>query len=188
MQAVLMSIQPKWCELIVTGKKTVEVRKTTPKLKPPFKVYIYCTADTVKRVVFDEYGDRQIELIPQRIIGEFVCEKLCWVLAHPSIFAGHPMFFQKSIDDACLTQEEVEAYSKGKDVFGWVISQLKIYEKPKELREFQNPCKEYQRDNPQCGNCDFYRSRGEYPAECACEGAKPIVKAPQSWCYVEELK
>lgn len=42
-KAVLMSTQPKWCELIANGKKTVEVRKTRPKLKTPFKVYIYCT-------------------------------------------------------------------------------------------------------------------------------------------------
>ena len=43
MKAVLISIQPKWCELIASGKKTVEVRKTKPKIAPPFKVYIYCT-------------------------------------------------------------------------------------------------------------------------------------------------
>ena len=43
MKSVLISIKPKWCELIVSGKKTVEVRKTKPKLETPFKCYIYCT-------------------------------------------------------------------------------------------------------------------------------------------------
>ena len=42
-KAVLISIQPKWCELIASGKKTVEVRKTKPKLETPFKCYIYAT-------------------------------------------------------------------------------------------------------------------------------------------------
>ena len=42
-KAVLISIKPKWCELIASGKKTVEVRKTNPKLDTPFKCYIYCT-------------------------------------------------------------------------------------------------------------------------------------------------
>ena len=32
MREVLISIQPKWCELIASGKKTVEVRKTKPKI------------------------------------------------------------------------------------------------------------------------------------------------------------
>lgn len=40
MREVLISIRPEWCELIVKGRKTVEVRKTKPKLGTPFKVYI----------------------------------------------------------------------------------------------------------------------------------------------------
>ena len=43
LKSVLISIQPKWCELIASGKKTVEVRKPRPKLKTPFKVYIFIT-------------------------------------------------------------------------------------------------------------------------------------------------
>ena len=43
MKAVLISINPLWCELIGNGEKTVEVRKNRPKLKTPFKVFIYCT-------------------------------------------------------------------------------------------------------------------------------------------------
>lgn len=43
MKSVLISIRPKWCELIASGEKTIEVRKTRPKLEPPFRCYIYCT-------------------------------------------------------------------------------------------------------------------------------------------------
>ena len=42
-KAVLISIRPKWCELIASGKKTIEIRKTRPKIETPFKCYIYCT-------------------------------------------------------------------------------------------------------------------------------------------------
>ena len=41
--AVLISIRPKWCEKIISGEKTIEVRKTRPKLATPFKCHIYCT-------------------------------------------------------------------------------------------------------------------------------------------------
>ncbi len=34
-KSVLISIKPKWCELIASGKKTVEVRKTKPAIKTP---------------------------------------------------------------------------------------------------------------------------------------------------------
>lgn len=44
-KAVLLSIRPKWCEKIVNGEKTIEVRKARPKMKTPFKCYIYCTRD-----------------------------------------------------------------------------------------------------------------------------------------------
>ena len=59
MKAVLISIKPKWCDLIRRGRKTVEVRKTCPKLEVPFKVYIYETMD----------GGRGSGLV----FGEFVC-------------------------------------------------------------------------------------------------------------------
>ena len=32
MKKVLISIHPKWCKLIFSGEKTIEVRKTAPKL------------------------------------------------------------------------------------------------------------------------------------------------------------
>ena len=44
-KSVLISIRPKWCELIASGEKTIEVRKTRPKPGTPFKCYIYCTAE-----------------------------------------------------------------------------------------------------------------------------------------------
>ena len=45
-KAVLISIRPEWVEKIARGEKTLELRKTEPKLETPFKVYIYCTAGT----------------------------------------------------------------------------------------------------------------------------------------------
>ena len=48
MKAVLISIRPEWVEKIVSGKKTIEVRKTKPSIPTPFKVYIYCTKASKK--------------------------------------------------------------------------------------------------------------------------------------------
>lgn len=36
MKAVLISIKPTWCAKIASGEKTIEVRKTKPKLETPF--------------------------------------------------------------------------------------------------------------------------------------------------------
>ena len=51
MKSVLISIQPKWCELIANGKKTIEVRKSRPKIETPFKVYIYQTKKPVSVLI-----------------------------------------------------------------------------------------------------------------------------------------
>jgi hypothetical protein len=80
MKSVLISIQTKWCELIASGKKTVEVRKTRPKLETPFKVYIYETMKPLKDFIFDykNLTETQKTIINGRgkVIGEFVCDEI----------------------------------------------------------------------------------------------------------------
>lgn len=48
MKAILLSIRPEWCDLIIRGKKTIEARRTRPKLETPFKCYVYCTKSKSK--------------------------------------------------------------------------------------------------------------------------------------------
>ena len=83
MKSVLISIQPKWCELIASGKKTVEVRKTRPKLETPFKVYIYQTRKP-DFVTFSGTGRHISEYEKTlyytersgKVIGEFICDRI----------------------------------------------------------------------------------------------------------------
>ena len=88
-KAVLISIQPHWCELIASGKKTLEVRKNRPKLETPFKCYIYMTSGDAsipngKGMVHHHSGG-------QCVIGEFVCDSIeCFDVPYPA--------FQKEMD------------------------------------------------------------------------------------------
>lgn len=200
-KAVLMSIHPKWCELIADGKKTVEIRKTVPReffreyakesngkcgdYFEPFKVYIYCT----KADSYFDASDRFWLYSPPhdtpiqgngKIIGEFVCDKITELAP---INKADDSLEEK----ACLSREEIVRYLKGKG-YAWHISDLVIYDKPKGLGAFRVRCVEYDKDEPMCGDCRYYHDHYEYPAECVCEGMKPITRPPQSWCYVEELK
>lgn len=182
-KAVLISIRPEWCVKIVTGEKTIEVRKSRPKLDTPFKCYIYCTFGeqrwrSLSRKLQLFFGNGR-ELSNGKVIGEFVCNSIVELAP----FNRAPYDVEKQ---ACLTREEIVSYLKGKG-YGWHISNLVIYDEPKPLSYFRIPCKEYERDNPRCGGCDYYHSMGEYPAECDCDGLKPITRAPQSWCYVEPV-
>lgn len=81
----------------------------------------------------------------------------------------------------------LKQYANNGIVYANFIKDAKRYDEPKPLSVFRVPCKEHQKDYPQCGNCDYYHSMGEYPAECGSDGAKPLIRPPQSWCYVEEV-
>lgn len=185
-KAVLISIQPKWCEKIARGEKTIEVRKNRPELKPPFKCYIYCTngAPYLNRhngVCYLEDRDflggeapGLYQRLSGTVIGEFTCDEIYAVLAHPSIFAGHPVFYRHAIEAACLTDREVEEYSDGKDLCGWHISNLVIYDKPKKLNEFIRHDESY--DIGFGGALEYI------------EKLAPIARPPQSWCYVKAVQ
>lgn len=102
-----------------------------------------------------------------KVIGEFVCD---------DIFMMCPGYNGNCGDD-CLTFDEQEAYLGDNGGFGWHISGLKIYDRPKELSEFSKPC------NRKCFDpCPYYRGE-EY--EC---DRPTITKPPQSWCYCESGK
>ena len=168
MKAVLISIQPKWCELIASGKKTIEVRKTRPKIETPFKVYVYMTKH---KWIF--------KLLPflknrfAKVIGEFVCDDIIVDERgeNADVFSKY----------AQLSLVEQKKYGANKPLFGWHITDLKIYYKPKELGEFR---KEGFMTEEQWLYALYPNTHCHYAA-----WAKrfEITRPPQSWCYVEEL-
>lgn len=213
MKAVLISIQPKWCELIANGRKTIEVRKTRPTMPTPFKCYIYCTKakeffsvgggmyfanDQLYRLPNGEikFGD-SFELAGNwsgqysednfyngKVIGEFVCNEI--TVAECGSYSILPK--SKTLVD----ELDLLDYADEKNIYGWHISDLVIYDKPKPLDEFRTLCKEYDKENPNCRGCEYYyyesnESVGFYD-ECTCDGLKHITRPPQSWCYARDRK
>lgn len=173
MKSVMLSIRPKWCEKIVSGEKTIEVRKTKPKLETPFKCYIYCTVEkagydalwVLDAPTREEYSLMAVFAYLEnpkgankgncKVIGEFTCDRI-YELA-PLNHAPDDVEKQ-----ACMTREEIANYLKGTG-YGWHIVGLRIYDQPRELSEFTG-----------LRNTRF--------------GAAPydIKRPPQSWCYVEK--
>ncbi len=130
-KAVLLSIQPKWCELIASGRKTIEVRKTKPKLPTPFKCYICQTKRTwFYSIYYSKIADWQ-----GKVIGEFVCDEIIPI----SVYYNNPNchIALREFPYVCMTDREIMNYlGNGKKGYGWHISDLKIYDTPKELIEF----------------------------------------------------
>ena len=175
MKSVMISIKPKYCELIASGKKTVEVRKTKPKLNTPFKCYIYCTKSELLTkshyngkiyVASSKKYQNALErngniTLSGKVIGEFVCDNIFSM----SITYSDPnnRIAAREFPYTCLTDKQIMDYlGNGKRGYGWHISDLKIYDEPKELD-------------------DFTRLR---KTKFGYEPVK-FERPPQSWCYME---
>lgn len=187
MKSVLISIQPKWVEKIANGKKTIEVRKTAPK-QVPFKAYIYCTYGNPK----ENYALRK----QGKVIGEFICDNITKIttLQHTYYnYIGLPIatiteygIWNDDFEQMCLTKKEIDAYGKGKTLYGWHISDLKIYDKPKELSEFYTIDKS---GDDCCIACIYHETPVEKMPCKTCTGERRyLYRPPQSWQYVEEVE
>ena len=177
MKSVLISIQPKWVGKIARGEKTIEVRKTRPKLETPFKCYIYCTKNRNQAFYFEKKSCNGLMAITGsgkgKVIGEFVCDRIKKINI-PIRDVTTPDMEIFSIE-SCLSVEKLINYiGNGQVGYGWNISDLKIYGKPKELSEFWYiDCKNKKNG---CVGC-------KYKPTCI----KNKVRPPQSYCYIEDL-
>lgn len=212
MNSIMISIRPKWVASILNGKKTIEVRKTAPKdwmdylsgktdEKPkPKTVYIYCTKpnnslfavgkmfdDRIGKIAYfvdekryiEKYTDTG-EVLNGKVLAKFT---LTEVEDASRMNSGDGFRFT---NDACIGYDEFLNYLyKGKEqIFGWHISDLVIFDRPRELSEFIPPkwdkCGVKDKNGLyQCDKCPY----GDW-ANIQCK-RKPLTKAPQSWCYVE---
>lgn len=164
-KGILISIKPYWCALIASGEKTVEVRKTKPKIDTPFKCFIYCTKEKTygdfilckSKETSNLFGfntaigvnkgfakEKDLQL-KGKIIGEFISNGI-----YPIRYMVDGLADMIDCELSCLRPKDFIEYGKGKMLYGWRITNFQIYDKPKELSEFG------------------------------------LKRPPQSWCYVEE--
>ena len=207
-KAVLVSIRPKWCQKIASGEKTIEVRKTKPKLETPFKCYIYCTQDKHLAFMQNQTGTNLIACmdvdaaIPVggsigngKIIGEFTCDRIYKIDKDSTDFlfkSGGLSVYKQAAEEKCglrvaMTDDELHGYLGHCQGYGWHISDLRIYDMPRDLGEFWFSPERYC-EKELCGGCpcdQIADVNGEY--EFDCEWRRPLSRPPQSWCYVEDV-
>lgn len=205
MRAIMKSVSPRICEKVANGDCTILVSKTVPKFDLPFKGYICCTnakpylyreANPPFKLFLDSdlyegngYDDR---LFSGKVIGDFICDEIIewqydsghqYYVEYPDDCTSYFPYLKCHSEATGLKCSEIEKLGKGKPLYGLHISDLKIYDKPKELSEFERPCTY----KGICYSCERFRPNGiPLPAPYGfCE--TKITRAPQGWCYVEEL-
>ena len=197
--SIMQSIKPFHCGNIAVGRKGYEIRKTKPNISTPFKSYIYCTigqklnngfggvsealrqplwklrnGTVVNHLDVSTMDCFQSKLLNGKVIAEYICDEIQeWV------FDNETNSYDISDDDlalTCLTQEQLWEYGKGKTLYGYHISNLKIYDEPKELSEFK-----------QCHKCPYGDISNCAKHDYSCDGTYKLTRPPQSWMYVEEI-
>lgn len=178
MKAVMMSIRPEWCEKILNGEKTIEVRKSMPNIDAPFKCYVYCTGGkTIVRhwngsIRFDRRRDAgcgRSAILNRNVIAEFTCNNISRIDFY-DLCREKDLAYQ--IEGTCLSIEQIRDYAGwnesvkpwgSNDLYLWSIADTKCYLSPLPVKFFPKP----------------YKSIEKYH--------QYLKRAPQSWCYVEAI-
>lgn len=158
MKAILISIQARHNRNIEAGKKISELRNRIPQCAYPIKVYTYESGNDGRH----------------KVVNEWICESVdIWHLKR-----GIPVHLPKA---ACVPAWEIREYrdKKRNSISEMHISDLKIYDTPRELSDFKTPDKPYHRIIERDG-CLMFAD--------GYESGKPLTRAPQSWQYVEEVE
>ncbi len=187
--AILLSVKPQHLANILNGKKTIEIMKNVLPLNIP--VYLYCTKGKPYLVNFGDYEHpykaggmgldfdlKNIErhgakILNGKVVAKCVFNEIYW-LENEWASERHgngKFFYQDHFDKAYIDRLEAWKYANGKDLYAYQISNPEIFDTPKELSKF--------------GVLDKAETK-RYDG--LCKVYKPITKAPQSWCYVEEFK
>ena len=197
MKAIMISDKPKWCALTMNGKKHIEVRKNKALASAIQKLideygyaefYVYCSlAKHIKDYLQIENG-KYVCSVPkdyEKILnGKIKFKFRCYKVEEIKLNLGARLFTktfneEELLKNACLTTNEIEDYLFSNAMQGYAIhiSDLEIFDKPKEISEFYKVgANAYQKDIEQ-----VYGERAKRYTDCFFQ----LTKAPQNFCYVE---
>lgn len=182
MKSILRSVKPYWFYLICEGKKKIEVCKTEPLSKEWDRiVYLYCSKDmrSFNRIP-EEYHEKY-----RKYLGTVGAKLVCCEVEKFNVGSLRSDDIEEL---ACLSYAELINYfykpceldgKTAKQGYAWHISDLKIYDNPRELGELRTPDKPYHEIIERDGSLMFMDGY---------ESGKPLKRTPQSWQYVEEVE
>ena len=182
MREIIRSVKPYWFYLICEGIKKAEVGKSKPTAQNWNKaVYLYCSKDKKSFNRIPKEHREKYRKYLGTIGARFISDKI----DNYRNFIINPInkYEQKTIDGilniSCLSHGELCEYlterEDNKHFYIWHISNLVIYEKPRELYDFVNYAKHEVCLQKNCFNGDCW----------SCPKNAIMVRPPQSWCYVK---
>lgn len=203
-KAILISINPKWCAKIMNGEKTIEVRKNKALASAIQKlidengyadIYVYCSKD--KKGYLTEYCGKETNEhlywsfdlgkangLNGKVLFKFRCYKVEEIVLNKNHFVNEQystdeLDYEELLKQSCLTYKELDDYLQCEIGYAIHISDLKIFDKPKELSELK-----VKRKINECSGCK-YLDTNTYEHCIKCEETRLLTKAPQNMIYIE---
>lgn len=185
---VIISIHPKWCELIFSGKKKLEIRKRIPNASFPITFYVYQTIDK----------NWKYNLVPSlaskqgKVVGTFTCN---------DIDHWESEFWLEDTDVyEAITMIEEDEFEPGEYIQTRVFTnEWEDWEIEPEFEKtllYKDSCVSWSelRNYMKSGWNDFYTIHVEDVyyftnplniSDFQNKNGKVLTRAPQSWCYCE---
>ena len=209
MKAIMISIRPEWVAKILNGEKVLEVRRGSALYKAintlidkqgVAPMLVDCTKgkdkkDSLVYVKHDLFDDSVEEFVFNgRVVARFnaTAEEIKQRIGVFWVWGGHPYYTENVSEEnllkrSCLSATKLEKYLQGKIGTAIHINDLKVFDRPKLLTEFNrvkwDKCGVKDKNGLyQCHKCPYAIHYGHGFGDCGYD--KPL-KAPQSWCYVE---
>ena len=194
MKAIMISIKPQHLVNILNGKKPIEVRKNKALANATKKMIaeqgyaqflVYCSKDKGNNLHKNRNGWFVNEMnvifvdgkpIYENYNGKVVCSFKCYkvedikpkvklgILNTYNTYETETLVINPLLEKCCLSYEELDLYLEWKNGYAIHISDLKIFDTPKELGEFK-----HERKFENTPITEITR----------------LTKAPQNYCYVE---
>lgn len=178
MKAIMISIKSKWCAKIMNGEKTIEVRKSKALARAIQK--LIDERGYVEIYVYYNKGSRRFPrcVLNGKVVFKFRCYKVEEIdcIASDNGFAikrykTKELSIVDIMEKSCLVFEDLKDYLCYSNGYAIYISNLEIFDKPKELDDFKHYIKRR-----------FCLVGGGIGEDIFLQS---LEKAPQNFCYVE---
>lgn len=180
MKSLLIAIKPKWCAKIMNGEKTIEVRKNKALATAIQKlidengyaeIYVYCSKgkERLVNLIDDSFYCGASTRLNGKVVFKFRCYKVEEIVLNKNHFVNEQystdeLDYEELLKQSCLTYKELDDYLQCEIAYAIHISNLEIFDKPKELSEFK-----------------YWKDKSEY----GCWYENKLTKAPQNMVYIE---
>lgn len=182
MRKVLASLKPYYYYLVGEGIKKIEVRKDMPKASDwDNEVLFYMSKDEKSFAKIPKEFQEKYRKHFGKVGMQFICDKVERLEEHIEQGGLYYILSDTFNEQAQLDNWELHDYGKGKTLYAWHISELKIYDRPRELSEFRKPCPYGDLPCWICPSCD--KDENDNLIQCFNTVSRP----PQSWQYIEDL-